>query len=182
LQQPVDQIKVISPDIPLKVVSGNYVKDPSLSAASASSLSSSSPNKVRVRTLKQMITFEVPPQPLYETLTDERKIGAFTQAPCKFPLEAGKPFEMFAGNVQGIQVCLEQSKKIEQKWRFKAWPENHYSKVVMEFKEVNGKTELTLSQSDVPDSDFERTKAGWEEYFWTRIRGIFGWHYKLKNL
>jgi len=88
---------------------------------------------------------------------------------------------MFVGNVVVTQITLEPNRKIEQNWRFKSWPENLYSNVQLEFTDLGGSTKLTLIQSGVPSNDFDRTKSGWEEYFWTRIRGICGWNYKITH-
>jgi len=111
----------------------------------------------------------------------KKKISAFTCGPCNFPLVIGEKFSMFDGNVQGYQVKLEKYSKIEQKWRFNSWPENHFSVVILEFKDEGGSTELLLTQSGVPSNDFERTRSGWEEFFWNRIRCIFMWNYTIKK-
>jgi len=180
VQNPTDNVKIIQEDAPVKIIEGSQV---SLgNSTSAKSVEKPKETKTDVRTIKQTITFEVPPQPLYEFLTDERKISAFTQAPCKFStISPGGAFEMFGGNVVGTQVILEANKKIEQNWRFSSWPENHFSNVKLEFTEQGSSCKLTLTQTGVPSNDFDRTKSGWEEYFWTRIRGICGWNYKITH-
>jgi activator of HSP90 ATPase len=182
VQQPTGQVQVITEDAPVKIVQGQPVS--LASSAKTTSINTNIQSKpssgLDVKTIKQTITFDVPPQPLYEFLTDERKISAFTQGPCKFStISPGGAFEMFGGNVVGTQVCLDANKKIEQLWRFNSWPENHFSNLKIEFKEENGSTKLILTQTGVPANDYDRTRGGWEEYFWIRIRGICGWNYKI---
>jgi len=118
---------------------------------------------------------------LFETFTDERRVSAFTGGACSIPNKENAPFSMFGNSVVGTQVTFEVNKKIVQKWRFQSWPENHFSTVTWEFNQQGDKTELTLTQTDVPEFDFERTKAGWEEFFWRRVKGLFGWNYKLTS-
>jgi activator of HSP90 ATPase len=120
------------------------------------------------------------------------RVSAFTQGPAQIVPKAGGAFNMFGGAVSGEIITIETNKKIEQKWRFNTWPEDHFSQVTLEFEEQFGKTKLTLTQSGtkfnlrkltpvgVPSNDFDRTKTGWEEFFWKRIRGLFGWSYKLQ--
>jgi len=181
VQKPTGNVQVIQEDAPVKLVQGNHVSlANSNSTKTLESTTKETKSGVDVKTLKQTITFEVPPQPLYEFLTDEKKIAAFTQAPCKFStISPGGAFEMFGGNVVGTQINLEANKKIEQNWRFNSWPENHFSNVKLEFIDQGSSCKLTLTQTGVPSNDFDRTKSGWEEYFWIRIRGICGWNYKI---
>jgi len=182
VQQPVANVQVITEDAPVKIMNGSPVSLSTSNSVKKIEINTNQSPKTQgdIKTIKQTVTFEVPPQPFYEFLTDERKISAFTQGICKFStISPGGPFEMFGGNVVGTQLNLEPNKVIEQNWRFKSWPENHFSKLKIEFKEENGSTKLTLTQTGVPANDYDRTRGGWEEYFWSRIRGICGWNYKI---
>jgi len=138
------------------------------------------PSKISTKTFTQKLTFEVPPQLLYETLLDQNRVSAFTGGSSKVENKVGGEFFLFEGAVQGTQVELVPPKKIVQKWRFKTWPENQYSHVTFSFEDQGDSTLLTLTQKDIPSSDYERTCDGWETFFWQRIRGLFGWSYKLK--
>lgn len=62
-----------------------------------------------------------------------------------------------------------------QRWRVKSWPDAHYSEVTLDFEEKEGVTELFLTQTGVPDSEFERTKEGWVINYWNRIKQTFGY-------
>jgi activator of HSP90 ATPase len=178
LQQPATVQAVITDDTPVKIVQGSPTPTPQPTTKKEASTSTS---KLATKTINQSIVFEVPPQPIYEFLTDEKRISAFTQGPCKFStISPGGAFEMFGGNVIGVQLCLEPNKKIEQNWRFSSWPSDHYSHLKIEFKAEGGSTRLVLSQTGVPANDYDRTRSGWEEYFWSRIRGICGWNYKIQ--
>lgn len=126
VQTPVGQVQVITEDAPVKIVQGKllffstfYMVYPNsllgspvslASSAKTTSINTDTPKATsgpEVKTIKQSITFDVPPQPLYEFLTDERKISAFTQGPCKFStISPGGAFEMFGGNVVGTQVLF----------------------------------------------------------------------------
>lgn len=66
------------------------------------------------------------------------------------------------------------NEKITQRWRIKSWPPEHYSVVTFELEENEDNTLLKLTQSGVPDSEFENTKEGWKINYWTRIKQIFG--------
>ena len=61
------------------------------------------------------------------------------------------------------------------KWRFKTWPAEHYSNVALELSEKEDTTELTISQTDIPDYDYDRTVQGWNQYYWESIKMTFGY-------
>jgi len=174
VQAPVEVKRVIAEDKPV------VVRSQSTSTTTTNTTLSSSASKTATSTIKQTITFEVPPAPLYETLTDERRVQGFTGSPAQIVAKAGGAFTLLGGAVSGEMITVEENKKVVQKWRFNSWPENHYSQVTMEFEDQGGRTKLTLTQTGVPSADLDRTTAGWEEYFWKRIRGMFGWGYKLR--
>jgi activator of HSP90 ATPase len=83
-------------------------------------------------------------------------------------------FSLFGGNICGEFTELVENKRIEMKWRFKTWPDEHYSNVVIELKQKEDCTELQLTQTGIPASDYERTKEGWRNHYWQSIKQTFG--------
>ena len=37
------------------------------------------------------------------------------------------------------------------------------------------RTELTLTQTGIPEEDYERTKEGWKRYYWGGMKQAFCW-------
>lgn len=167
------EVRVISPAVPVLVNSkpASPASSPVQPTASSSKTSS----------LTQKVSFDIVPNVLYETFLDSNRMSAISGGPAKVENKVNGEFSLFDGTVQGTIVELVPGSKIVQKWRFKSWPEKHYSQVTYQFEAKGEKTLLTLSQTGIPASDFERTRSGWESYFWQRIRGLFGWNYSLKN-
>ena len=168
VQSPVEVKRVLSQDKPVMV------------RQSVTTSSGTSTTSFSTMTLKQTVVFEVPAPPLFESFTDERRVSAYTQGPAQIVPKPGGAFSLFGGSVTGEMITVDTNKKIVQKWRFSSWPENHFSQVTLDFEESGGRTTIVLTQTGVPSSDFDRTKTGWEEFFWRRIRGLFGWSYKLR--
>ena len=50
----------------------------------------------------------------------------------------------------------------------------HYSTVTIDLDQKDDRTELKFSQTGIPTSDFERTKQGWKQYYWSSIKQTFG--------
>ncbi|KAJ8044305.1 Activator of 90 kDa heat shock protein ATPase-like 1 [Holothuria leucospilota] len=103
-----------------------------------------------------------------------KRVEAFTRSPVSMELEPGGKFVLLGGIITGTYVKLERNKQIVQKWRFKSWPEEHYSTVTMVFEQKPDHTVLKLKQTGVPSSDFERTRQGWKDHFWNRMKVTFG--------
>jgi len=118
--------------------------------------------------------FRCPPDALFRALVTEDQIRAYTQSDCKIDPKVGGEFSMFGGNVQGVFKELEPGKKIVQAWRFKHWAASHFSDVTLEISDLGDKSKLTLTQSGIPESDLESTKAGWRSHQWERMKSILG--------
>ncbi|XP_033107290.1 activator of 90 kDa heat shock protein ATPase homolog 1-like [Anneissia japonica] len=131
---------------------------------------------VRIHTTKLTCTekFNCAVEDIYQVLTDPKKVEAFTRSSAEMEVEKGGKFSLFGGNVTGFFDVLEMDKKIVQKWRFRNWPDAHYSVVTMEFSQEPDGASMKLVQTGVPDNEVERTKEGWKENFWARIRQTFG--------
>ena len=49
----------------------------------------------------------------------------------------------------------------------------HYSTVTIQLEQKDDRTELKLTQTGIPASDFERTRQGWKQYYWGSIKQTF---------
>lgn len=172
-QEQIGEGEVITPPKPV------LVKSTGTATQTDSSSSQKKESSLRTKNLKQVISFDIAPNVLYDTLLDQQRVCAFTGGPAKVENRLDGEFILFDGAVQGKQVELGNGKKIVQKWRFNSWPENHFSQLTLDFGDKSGKTLLTLTQQGIPSSDFERTREGWENYFWRRISSLFSWEYKV---
>ena len=73
----------------------------------------------------------------------------------------------------------EPSEKICMRWRSKSWPNEHYSNVTLELKQKDCTTDLVLTQTGIPDNEYDRTKEGWHQYYWEPIKMTFGFGARL---
>merc|ERR1711976_975191 len=92
-------------------------------------------------------------------------------------IDVGSKFKLFDANIVGEIVENVPNTKIVQKWRFKEWPENHYSVVTINFSVVDNKTKIVLKHARIPKDDVKRTKDGWLNFFWRPIKGTFGYNF-----
>lgn len=91
--------------------------------------------KIDTTTFKLCQKFQCRGQDFYDAMTRVEMVTAFTQGHVKLdPVKGGK-FSLFQGNISGNFEDLVPGKKIVQKWRYKQWPEGHYSTVTINIDE-----------------------------------------------
>ncbi|XP_064427487.1 activator of 90 kDa heat shock protein ATPase homolog 1 isoform X2 [Mirounga angustirostris] len=70
-------------------------------------------------------------------------------------------------------------KLIVMKWRFKSWPEGHFATITLTFLDKNGETELCMEGRGIPAPEEERTRQGWQRYYFEGIKQTFGYGARL---
>lgn len=131
------------------------------------------PISTKKLTMKQ--EFLTTAEELYAALTEEQRLEAFTQSSAKVDASRGGAFVLFNGNVSGKFQELVPEEKIVMQWRYKSWPEGHHSMVKITLDQKDDRTELTLTQTGIPEEDYERTKEGWKRYYWGGMKQAFCW-------
>lgn len=123
-----------------------------------------------MKVIKQSVIFKASPHDVYEALMDSKKHAKFTGAQAQISREVKGKFTAYDGWIEGENVQLVQDKKIVQKWRGKDWPEGHFSTATFELKQVSGGTELTFTQTNIPENQYDMVSEGWVEHYWTRMK------------
>jgi activator of HSP90 ATPase len=85
----------------------------------------------------------------------------------------GDKFTAWDGYIEGENIELEPYKRILQSWRTSQFEEHEEdSKIELILKDVNGKTELTLNHTNVPETG-EHYKKGWENHYFKPMKEYF---------
>jgi len=150
------------------------LNDTSTSSAKNVVKPSSEPVKLSLTNLVTNSTMKCTAQDVYNALTRPEMFVAFTNGSGKIDPVVGGAFEMFGGNVHGKILELDEPKKIVQDWRFRTWPEGVYSRVTFTIEQNADSTEITVRQKGLPKSDLEKTKEGWDKYYFSAMKRTFG--------
>uniref|UniRef100_A0ABM5FB16 Activator of 90 kDa heat shock protein ATPase homolog 1 isoform X2 n=1 Tax=Pogona vitticeps TaxID=103695 RepID=A0ABM5FB16_9SAUR len=120
------------------------------------------------------------PAPCPIRKAEERKmVQAFTHSPAVVEADKGGKFQLLDGTVTGEFTELISEKQIAMKWRFKSWPEGHFATITLTFADKFGETEVHLEGRGIPASEEERTKEGWQRYYFEGIKQTFGYGARL---
>ena len=129
---------------------------------------------MKTTTIEQKTLLHALPDEVYDTLLDPRKHSEFTGSKATGKAKVGAKFTAWNGYISGKNLDLEKGKRIVQEWVTTEWPENNPpSRLEFTFKEVDGKTELTMVQSNVPTDQEEELKQGWIDYYWKPLKNYF---------
>lgn len=120
-------------------------------------------------------TFKAPREQVFRALSDPQLIRMYTASNAVFQMPAdGGQFSMFDGQVRGENMEVVRPERIVQRWRMREWqPERHHSTVTMTLKEggeSSDTTRLRLVHESVPAEALERTRAGWRDRVFGRLR------------
>eukprot|EP00008_Paramoeba_atlantica_P002748 CAMPEP_0201484130 /NCGR_PEP_ID=MMETSP0151_2-20130828/8331_1 /ASSEMBLY_ACC=CAM_ASM_000257 /TAXON_ID=200890 /ORGANISM="Paramoeba atlantica, Strain 621/1 / CCAP 1560/9" /LENGTH=337 /DNA_ID=CAMNT_0047867647 /DNA_START=39 /DNA_END=1052 /DNA_ORIENTATION=+ len=126
------------------------------------------------KNLSQKVTLNGPVEMIFQTFLDKDRLSAFTQSEAKIDPRVGGSFSLFSGNVHGIFSEIVPMKTISQKWRFNDWKDGYYSTVILSFESHSGRTTIQLTQKNIPVNDLDRTKEGWNRFYWNNFRNMFG--------
>ena len=86
----------------------------------------------------------------------------------------GEEFTAWDGYIEGRNIELVPFSKIVQSWRTSQFEtDERDSQIEIRLKDVNGKTELTLIHTNVPESG-EHYKNGWENHYFQPMKDYFG--------
>ncbi len=114
--------------------------------------------------------FAASPHDVFEALMDSKKHSAFTQSKAVVNRKVGGNVTAYDGYISAQNVKLVKDKKIVQQWGCKDWPKGHYSTAVFDLKKAGGKTQLTFTQTGVPEAHFESIAQGWKDHYWTPLK------------
>lgn len=136
---------------------------------------------VRIPTCKFSMRekFLTSPPELYRVFTNQEMVQAFTRCGAAVDAERGGRFRLLDGNVYGEFTELVPDEKIAMRWRFNNWPCEHYASISLTLCDRSSETELHADFRGVPENEEERTKDGWQRYYFEAIKMTFGYGARL---
>ena len=82
----------------------------------------------------------------------------------------GTEFSLWGGSVTGINLEIEENKKIVQQWFF---GEDEESIVTIKIHAHKKGTSLELLHTNIPDDAFENISDGWDEDYFGALNELF---------
>jgi len=104
-----------------------------------------------------------PPEDLYRALVTPATIQLWTGEPAEMSEEAGTEFSLWSDSISGMNLEIEENKKIVQEWYF---GEQEAASIVTIILHPNKKgTDVELKHTNIPDEAYDDIVEGWNEAY-----------------
>jgi len=127
---------------------------------------------MKTKTISQTVTFKATPHEVYEIIMDSKKHSELTGSKAQITKKVGDRFSIYDGDIEGVNLELVPDQKIVQSWRYGDWPEGHYSEATFLLEEIKGGTQLTFTQTGVPEEHYDDIAQGWHDYYWESMKEL----------
>lgn len=110
---------------------------------------------------------------IYATWLSTEGHSKMTGSPARISDKIGEDFTAWDGYIKGKNIALEPNKRILQSWRTTQFEENEEdSTIEVLLHESDGKTELIVVHSNLPETA-AHYKKGWQEHYFEPMREYF---------
>ena len=117
--------------------------------------------------------FNTTAKEIYETWLSSEGHTKMTGEVANISDKIGDKFTAWDGYIEGKNIDLEPNKRIFQTWRTSQFNEEEKdSQIEVLLNEVNDKTELTLTHTNLSDNG-EHYKKGWEDHYFEPMEKYF---------
>lgn len=116
-----------------------------------------------MKNLEQTYEIHAPIEKVWQALVDPKIIEAWGGGPAFMDAEVGTEFTLWDGDVHGKNTAVDPNKKLVQDWYGGEWGAPSVCEFLLEGND--GRTTLTLKQTDIPAEEFDEIEKGWHEYY-----------------
>jgi activator of HSP90 ATPase len=114
------------------------------------------------------------PRDVYDAWLDSDQHSAMTQAPATASTEIAGIFTAHDGYINGINLELEEGKRILQSWRTSQFEDTDPdSSIEVTFASSEAGTRITLNHWNVPDDQADDYESGWQDFYFTPMQEYF---------
>lgn len=138
----------------------------------------SSSGDFTVKKLDLTETFKIPPERLFEILTDPGLVKAWSNGGNIEPQEGGQ-FSLLGGQISGTFTKLLPNEEITAKWRLKKYPDNYFAEVKFTLRDQSDSTDLIVQSEGIPEEHYDDTVTGFSRYYFQNIGRTFGCGLKM---
>lgn len=121
-----------------------------------------------MRSLELKFLINATPEAVWQALVDPKHIEEWGAGPALMNDKVGTEFSLWGGDIHGKNLEVLENDELVQEWYGGKWEKP--SIVRFSLTEEDGKTRVTLTQTDIPESDFESISEGWKEYYFSPLR------------
>ncbi len=124
-----------------------------------------------MKDFKKYYLLSAPPDEVYEALTTADTIEMWTGEHAEMSHDSGTEFSLWDGSIVGKNLEFDPGKKIVQHWYFgKQSPDSIVTLILHPHKQG---TSVELTQTNIPDDDYEDIVQGWNESYFGSLQEFY---------
>lgn len=116
-----------------------------------------------MRVLKQEYKIKAPIGKVWEALVKPKIIEKWGGGPAKMSDKEGFAFSLWGGDINGKNTKVIKEKLLKQDWNGGKWEKP--SKLEFKLSEKDGATTIELTQTGIPENEFDDIADGWKTYY-----------------
>ena len=112
-----------------------------------------------------------PAEELFRAMTDSFALELWTGYPAEMKPEKGTEFEIWGGDICGVNLEFIENQKIVQEWYFGEQEER--SIVTIMLKPKGKGTMIEVIHTNIPDEAYDNIKSGWYDTYLSSLKGFY---------
>lgn len=112
-----------------------------------------------------------PAEELFRALTDSFALELWTGYPAEMKPEEGTEFEIWGGDICGVNLEFIENQKIVQEWHFGEQEER--SIVTIMLKPKGKGTMIEVIHTNIPDEAYDNIKSGWYDTYLSSLKAFY---------
>ena len=124
-----------------------------------------------MKNIKRYYTLNASPKDVFNALTNKKMLEIWTGETAIMEPVTGAEFSLWDGSITGINLEIEENKKIVQQWYFGEEEEN--STVTLKLHLHKKGTSVELLHINIPEEAFENISDGWDEDYFGALKELF---------
>lgn len=108
---------------------------------------------------------------LFRALTDSFTIELWSGYPATMKPVEGTEFELWGGDISGVNLEFIENQKIVQEWYF--GDQEGRSIVTIMLKPKGKGTIIYISHTNIPDKAFDNIKSGWYDTYLSSLKSFY---------
>ena len=108
---------------------------------------------------------------LFRALTDSFTLELWSGYPATMKPVDGTEFELWGGDITGVNLEFIENQKIVQEWYF--GEQNEKSVVTIILKPKGNATTIELKHTNIPDEAYDNIKDGWYNTYLSSLKKFY---------
>lgn len=124
-----------------------------------------------MKNIKRYYILNAEPKDIFNALTNKKMLEIWTDETAEMEPIPGFEFSLWGGSITGVNVEIEENKKIVQQWYF--GEDQEESIVTLKMHPHKKGTSVELVHTNIPDEAYENISDGWDNDYFEALNELF---------